>query len=116
MLVQDVYQLTNMELPDLRAFSQTSFVPELSNVNGAVIMCMSSLDALDCFELGYIKVHWPIGNGFKITPATLSLYSEIFTFLMCTKLMLCKDWKIYMALYLQVWCLPCYPVRFIPIT
>jgi len=41
-----------MELPDLRAFSQISFVRELSNVNGAVIMCMSSLDALDCFEFG----------------------------------------------------------------
>ncbi len=102
-----------MELPDLRAFSQTSFVPELSNVNGAVIMCMSGLGAFDCFKLGY-KVDWPI--GLILTPTALSLYSEIFTFLMCTKLMLCKDWKIYMALYLQVWCLPCYPVRFIPIT
>jgi hypothetical protein len=105
-----------MELPDPRAFSQISFVPELSNVNGAVIMCVSSLDALECFELRYIKAHWPIGNGFKITPATLSLYSEILTFSMCTKLMLSVDWKIYMAFYLQVWCLPCYPVRFIPIT
>jgi len=53
-------------------------------------------------NLGYIKVHWSIGNGFKSTPATLSLYSEMFTFLMCTKLMLSVDWKIYMALYLQV--------------
>jgi len=41
------------------------------------------LGAFDCFKLGY-KVDWPI--GLILTPTALSLYSEVFTFLMRTKL------------------------------
>jgi gamma-tubulin complex component 6 len=80
-------------------------------VNGVVIMCMSGLGAFDCFKLGY-QVDWPI--GLILTPTALSLYSEVFTFLMRTKLTvygLEDTWQ-----YLQVWCLSCYPVMFISIT
>jgi gamma-tubulin complex component 6 len=41
------------------------------------------LGAFDCFKLGY-KVDWPI--GLILTPTALSLYSEVFTFLIRTKL------------------------------
>jgi gamma-tubulin complex component 6 len=80
-------------------------------VNGIMIMCMSGLGAFDCFKLGY-KVDWPI--GLILTPTALSLYSEVFTFLMRTKLTvygLEDTWQ-----YLQVWCLSCCPIMFISIT
>jgi gamma-tubulin complex component 6 len=69
------------------------------------------LGAFDCFKLGY-KVDWPI--GLILTPTALSLYSEVFTFLMRTKLTvygLEDTWQ-----YLQVWCLSCCPVMSISIT
>jgi hypothetical protein len=47
-----------------------------------MIMCMLGLDAFDCFKLGY-KVDWPIGLIF--IPTILSLYNEVFTFLMLIK-------------------------------